>query len=88
MRFLNLVKKYWEYIIIFIELIAIITIIVLLINNVYYKTGLDFDEVLVLANYFNENILEKPFPEKTVKYKVKKVFEKPRDSYIYIKLEE
>lgn len=58
------------------------------INNIYYKTGLDFDEVLVLANYFNENILEKPFPEKTVKYKVKKVFEKPRDSYIYIKLEE
>lgn len=58
------------------------------INNVYFKTRLDFDEVLVLANYFNETILEKPFSEKTVEYKVKKVFEKPRESCIYIKLEE
>ena len=56
------------------------------INNVYYKTSLDFDEILCLAMYFNENVLEKPFPEKTVKYKVKKCFEKTRDKYIHIKL--
>ena len=56
------------------------------INSIYYKTSLDFDEVLCLALYFNENILEKPFPEKTVKYKVKKVFEKTRDKYLFIKL--
>lgn len=56
------------------------------INSVYYKTSLDFDEVLCLALYFNENILEKPFPEKTVKYKVNKVFEKTRDKYLFIKL--
>ena len=56
------------------------------INSIYYKTLLDFDEVLCLALYFNENILEKPFPEKTVKYKVKKVFEKTRDKYLFIKL--
>lgn len=56
------------------------------INSIYYKTSLDFDEILCLALHFNENVLEKPFPEKTVKYKVKKVFEKTRDRYIFIKL--
>lgn len=56
------------------------------INSIYYKTSLDFDEILCLALHFNENVLEKPFPEKTVKYKVKKAFEKERDRYIFIKL--
>lgn len=56
------------------------------INSIYYKTSLDFDEILCLALHFNENVLEKPFPEKTVKYKVKKCFEKTRDRYIFIKL--
>lgn len=56
------------------------------INSIYYKTSLDFDEILCLALHFNENILEKPFPEKTVKYKVRKVFEKDRNRYIFIKL--
>lgn len=58
------------------------------INNIYFKTSLDFDEVLVLAKYFNDNILEKPFSEKTVEYKVNKCFEKDRNSYIYIKINE
>ena len=56
------------------------------INNIYYKTNLDYDEVLCLANNFNENILEKPFPERVVKYKVNKIFEKNRDKYIFIKI--
>ena len=56
------------------------------INSIYYKTSLDFDEILCLALHFNENVLEEPFPEKTVKYKVKKVFEKTRDKYLFIKL--
>jgi len=54
------------------------------INQLYFKTRLDFDEVLLLANNFNENILEEPFSEKDVKYKVKKAFEKDRGSCIYI----
>lgn len=58
------------------------------INNIYYKTRLDFDEILVLANHFNENILEEPFSEKVVKYKVKKVFEKDRNGMIFIRLYE
>jgi hypothetical protein len=58
------------------------------INNIYYKTKLDYDEVMVLANYFNENILEKPFPERIIRYKVRKIFDKPRNKYIFIKLDE
>lgn len=54
------------------------------INNIYYKTRLDYDEILCLAKNFNENILEEPFPEKTVEYKVKKVFQKDRGTMIFI----
>ena len=58
------------------------------INNIYYKTRLDYDEILCLANHFNETVLEKPFPEKVVRYKVKKVFEKDRGKMIFINLDE
>lgn len=60
----------------------------LYINDVYYKTRLDFDEVLCLARNFNETILEKPFPERVVRYKVKKAFQKSRDKMIFINLGE
>lgn len=56
------------------------------INNVYYKTRLDFDEILCLANHFNETILEEPFPERIVKYKVRKVFEKDREKMVFVNL--
>lgn len=58
------------------------------INNIYYKTRLDYDEVLCLALNFNETILEKPFPERVVRYKCKKVFEKDRGKVIFVKLDE
>jgi len=58
------------------------------INNIYYKTRLDYDEILCLANYFNETILEKPFPERVVRYKCKKVFEKDRGKVIFVRLDE
>ena len=58
------------------------------INNLYYKTHLDYDEIMCLANYFNENVLEKPLPERTVKYKVNKVFDKDRNKFIFINLGE
>ena len=54
------------------------------INQLYFKTRLDEDEILVLAEHFNNNILEEPFPKKDVKYKVKKAFEKPRNDIIII----
>lgn len=56
------------------------------INNIYYKTRLDYDEVLCLANHFNENVLEKPFSERVVKYKVNKVFDKDRGKIMFINL--
>lgn len=60
----------------------------LYINDIYYKTRLDYDEILCLALNFNETILEKPFPTKTVEYKVKKAFQKPRDKMIFVNLGE
>lgn len=56
------------------------------INNIYFKTRLDYDEVLCLAKNFNETVLEEPFSEKTVEYKVKKVFLKNRNGFIFIKI--
>lgn len=56
------------------------------LNNLYYKTRLDYDEINVLAHYFNENILDEPFDDKTIDYKVKKLFEKKRPRYIHILL--
>jgi len=58
------------------------------INNIYYKTRLDYDEILCLANHFNETILEQPFPEKVISYKVRKVFEKDRNTMIFINIGE
>ncbi len=58
------------------------------INNIYYKTRLDYDEVLCLAKHFNETILEEPFPERVVEYKVKKAFDKDREKMIFVNLTE
>lgn len=58
------------------------------INQIYFKTKLDFEEVLVLANYFNEEILEEPFSKRDVEYKVRKAFEKDRAECIVLWLGE
>lgn len=54
------------------------------INQLYFKTFLDYDEVLLLALHFNEEVLEEPFDERDVKYKVKKAFEKNRGKRIIV----
>jgi hypothetical protein len=58
------------------------------INSIYYKTRLDYDEILCLANHFNETVFEKPLPERDVRYKCKKVFDKDRSTMIFINLGE
>lgn len=58
------------------------------ITNLYYKTRLDYDEILTLANKFNEEVLEESFPDKVVEYKVKKAFQKPRDICLFVWLGE
>ena len=54
------------------------------INSLYYKTRLDYDEVLTLANKFNDEVLEEGFPKRVVEYKVKKAFQKDRGICIYV----
>lgn len=54
------------------------------INNIYYKTDLDYDEILLLATHFNESF-DEPLSEKDVSYKVKKAFEKPRGNRIILR---
>ena len=56
------------------------------INDLYFKTRLDYDEILLLAEHFNETVFEKPFSERTVEYKVKKVFSKDRGCCIFVKI--
>ena len=56
------------------------------ITHLYYKTRLDYDEIFVLAKYFNDVALEKPFPERDVKYKVTKAFQKDRGICIFLYL--
>lgn len=56
------------------------------INQLYFKTRLDYDEILVLAKHFNEDVLEEPFDERDVEYKVHKAFEKTRPKYILVNI--
>jgi len=56
------------------------------INYLYFKTTLDKDEILTLAKHFNEEVLEEPFSEKDVRYKVKKSFEKNRGNFLIVRL--
>ena len=58
------------------------------INSLYHKTRLDYDEVLTLANKFNDEILEEAFPSKVVEYKVKKAFDNPIDLCLFVWLGE
>ena len=58
------------------------------ISNLYYHPRLDYDEILLLTYNFNENVLENPFPERVIKYKINKIFEKDRSKCIFIKLSE
>lgn len=58
------------------------------INDLYFKTRLDYDEILILVNHFNETVFDKPFSKKTIEYKVKKAFGKDRGSCIFIKIKE
>lgn len=58
------------------------------INELYFKTNLDFDDILLLTYNFNEEVLYPSFSDNTVEYKVKKVFEKDRGKRIVVILNE
>lgn len=54
------------------------------INSLYYKTRLDYDDVLTLAHKFNNEVLEEAFPDKIVEYKVRKAFQKDRGECVFV----
>lgn len=56
------------------------------INHLYFKTDLDYDEILLLADNFNDEVLEEPFSDKIVMKKVEYAFKKPRGERIIIRL--
>lgn len=58
------------------------------LNDIYYKTRLDMDEISVLTHYFNETMLDEPLDDKVIDYKIKKMFEKDRSKCLFIKLPE
>lgn len=58
------------------------------INSLYFKTRLDYEEILLLANHFNETVFDKPLSERSVAYKVKKAFDKDRSSCIFVRIHE
>lgn len=58
------------------------------INQLYYKTRLDKEEITLLAHNFNRNICEPPLSDSVVNYKVNKLFKKHRNKYILINIDE
>ena len=56
------------------------------INDLYYKTRLDIDEISLLAHNFNETMLDEPLEDKVIDYKIKKIFQKDRTKCLFIKL--
>lgn len=56
------------------------------INELYFRTRLDYDEILTLANKFNDDILSVPFTARSVEYKVRKAFQKDRGRCLFVKI--
>lgn len=56
------------------------------VNDLYYKTRLDIDEISLLAHNFNETMLDEPLEDKVIDYKIKKIFQKDRTKCLFIKL--
>lgn len=57
------------------------------INYLYFKTNLDKEEILLLANNFNNNF-DEPLSKKDVEYKVKKAFQKSRGEFLVVRIPE
>lgn len=54
------------------------------INQLYYKTKLNKEEILLLAYNFNQSVCSPPLSDSVVEYKVNKVFKKERTKFILI----
>ena len=58
------------------------------ISDLYFKTRLNEEEILLLAEHFNETVCDPPMPKRTIKYKVNKAFKKDRGKCMFVKLGE
>lgn len=56
--------------------------------QLYHKTKLDKDEILLLAHYFNKEVCVPPLTDNVVDYKVNKLFKKHRNKIIVININE
>lgn len=56
------------------------------VSDLYFKTRLNYDEILLLAEHFNDTTCDPPLPKRTIKYKVNKAFKKDRGKCMFIKL--
>lgn len=56
------------------------------LNQLYYKTRLDQEEIRLLAYHFNQTICDPPLSDGVVDYKVDKLFKKKRNKYILINI--
>ena len=54
------------------------------INQLYYKTKLNKEEILLLAYNFNQSVCSPPLSDSVVEYKVNKIFKKERTKFILI----
>lgn len=58
------------------------------LNQLYYKTRLDEEEISLLAYHFNKTICDPPLSDGVVDYKINKLFKKKRNRYILINISE
>ncbi len=56
------------------------------ILNLYHNTKLDYDEIKVLAHYFNNEICVPSFNDSYVDYKVNRIFNTPRSEVIFLRI--
>lgn len=58
------------------------------LNQLYYKTRLDKEEITLLAYNFGKNNCKPELSDGEIEYKVNKLFKKPRNKYFIIQISE
>ena len=54
------------------------------LNQLYYKTKLTKEEILLLGYNFNQTVCSPPLSDSVVEYKVNKLFKKARTKFIIV----
>lgn len=56
------------------------------INYLYNSTKLSLNEISMLAHYYNKSSFVPPLPDRTIEYKVKKMFDRERPEILVVRL--